>query len=170
MISIPEAQTLERPPFSRDGARSPSARMESRLKVLAMSLCHNSDRGHPTAASIASLPCLVSASLIQKRVFFDFEKPKGSNPTSPARLPSSAAGAFWLPMGNHFAARRATFLTGGVVNSIGADSSDENKEDDLTFTRAEVGAKAVDDATRVDSRMAWNILQEVIFLDEYNCG
>ena len=156
-MSIPEAHTLERPPLRRDGARSPSARMESKLNVLAMSLCQSSERGHPMAASMASLPCLVSASLIQKRVFLDFEKPRGSNPTSPARLPSSAMGAFVFPNGNHFAGR-ATFFTGGEENEIGAVSSEENNADDLTAVCADEGANAVADATRVEIRMAWIIV------------
>jgi hypothetical protein len=161
MMSIPEAQTLERPPFRRDGARSPSARMESKLNVLAMSLCQSSESGHPMAASIASLPCLVSASLIQKRVFFDLEKPRGSNPTSPARLPSSAMGAFVFPNGNHFAGR-ATFLAGGGENEIGAVSSEENNADDLTLERADEGANAVADATRVEIRIACIIFVFVV--------
>lgn len=44
------------------------------------------------------------------------------------------------------------------MNSIGAASSDEHREVDLTLARAEEGANAVADAMRVDTRMAWNIL------------
>ena len=73
----------------------------------------------PTAANIASLPCFISASRIQNRVFVDFANPRGSNPTSPASEPSNVKGAFNPPIGNHLAGRATFFLgAGGVPASI----------------------------------------------------
>ena len=68
-----------------------------------------------------------------------------------------------FPNGNHFAGR-ATFLTGGGENEIGAVSSEENNADDLTLERADEGANAVADATRVEIRIVC-----IIFLFVVSC-
>ena len=72
-----------------------------------------------------NLPCLISASLIQYNVFLDLEKPRGSNPTSPANEPSNIFGAF-TPNGNHFAIiiGFGTGTTGGNTGSGSTDTSD----------------------------------------------
>jgi hypothetical protein len=139
IISIPVAQTFDSPPFKREGALSPLARIDSKLKTFAISLCHNSEIGlifqskcerfskkcfrfvptyQPTAANIASLPCFISASRIQNKVFADFAKPRGSKPTSPAREPSKVNGAFTPPMGSHLAGRATFFFGAGGISGL----------------------------------------------------
>lgn len=149
IIKMPVAHTLERPPFRSEGARSPFARIESNWNKLASSLCQSSDRGlwlckvrcvisadlianyQPTAANIARRPCLTSASLIQYKVFLDLENPRGSNPTSPASVPSRANGAFTPPIGSHFAARATGLVTLGGCGITGSSKTDSCNEIEL---------------------------------------
>lgn len=52
--AAPMIHSFANPPFSTDGARSEDAKIESKLKVSAISLCQSSDRGQPAAASTSS--------------------------------------------------------------------------------------------------------------------
>lgn len=76
---------------------------------LAKSLCHSSDKGHPAAANIARRACFISASRI-RTIRPSLDKPKGSNPTSPAKVPSKDSGE--SNIGNHFAIRGFFRLSG----------------------------------------------------------
>lgn len=53
------------------------------------------------------------------------------------------------------------------MNEIGAVSSEEYNEEDLTFVRADEGANAVADATSVEMSRVWNIFAS--YLSVFEC-
>merc|ERR1719506_520692 len=86
-------ETLSRPPLSSDGDDPAFVRRVGSPAASASGLSHNSARGHPTAASMARRECLISASrMVTSCSMFSPAKPNGSNPTSPARVPSRSFG------------------------------------------------------------------------------
>lgn len=97
----------------------------------------------------------------------DLLNPKGSKPTSPAREPSRASGAFcFREAGSHFAGRRFAFTraAGGASNSTGAfPSSDEKICDELT-TRGADGTKADALAIKVEIRTTCNMIFRICFM------
>ncbi len=97
----------------------------------------------------------------------DLLNPKGSKPTSPARVPSRASGAFcFKEAGSHCAARRFAFTgaAGGASNSTGAvPSSDEKTRDELTARGAD-GTKADALAIKVEIRTACNMIFRICFM------
>mmetsp|Transcript_23914 Transcript_23914/g.58448 ORF Transcript_23914/g.58448 Transcript_23914/m.58448 type:complete len:206 (-) Transcript_23914:462-1079(-) len=81
-----------RPSFKTDGTRSPLAKSEGNPIESAMDLWKSSAMGQPTAASIAILPCFCSDLRYHSRDPSSAEKLNGSNPRSPASVPSKWAG------------------------------------------------------------------------------
>lgn len=56
------------------------------------------------------------------------------------------------------------------MKEIGAVSSEENNEEDLTFARADEGANAVADATSVEMSRVWNIFVGYFKVFECECS